>query len=219
MMRQKANVQTGHKKYPTPKVKNVLRWFGEMQIVKVTDTQKLLGRKLIDGVYDDTTLSVRKTDDHIFRLVQLGYLSRRHTFLGSYVYLTRKGYEYIECPLNRTFPTYLQHNDYGIKARLWTEAKHPDWQWIMERDPKCLHGSRHRVDYNVIANDQIVGVQIELTPKDKGRLRDIIEDHAETFDTVWYFASPECIRLLAKLLNQMPSTTQDKFWLKDITAL
>jgi hypothetical protein len=218
MQREKTKLPISYKKYPTTKVKNVLRWIGEMQIVKVTDAQKLLGRKLIDGVYDDTTLSIRKTDDHIFRLTQLGLVSRKRTFLGSYVYLTKRGYEYIGCPLNRTFPTYLQHNDYGIQARLWTESKHPDWQWIVERDPKCLHGARHRVDYNVIADDQIVGVQIEATPKDKVRLEDILEDTASTFKTIWYFNTPACMRLVAKTLNGMPHINE-QFWLKDLSNL
>jgi hypothetical protein len=204
-------------RYPTEKIRQALLFIAEQQIVLFSHLQLLLGRTKTSTGYEQKRLSVRTTNGHIKRLVELEILERKYFNYKVYVSVTKHGYEYIGCSLVRTFPTSIAHASAGTFARLWTE-KNTGASWIPERSPDCMHAVDHKVDYNTIIDGQRIAIEIEISCKNKERTIAILKSLAESFETIWYFVTPKVHRWISNRLNELPEI-KEKFILVDLSTL
>jgi hypothetical protein len=100
----------------------------------------------------------------------------------------------------------LEHIVAATEARLYVNARRPEWPWVCERElarrDRLAGVSRsvHRPDALVEADEGVAAVEVERTLKSRARLERIVLDLRSRYDAVWYFAPPE---LLPRLENHL----------------
>jgi DNA-binding transcriptional ArsR family regulator len=87
-------------------------------------------------------------------------------------------------------------------VRLHIQRRSPGSQWIAERTlARDRQASEHLPDAVVLADGQLVAIEVELTVKSQRRVTTILDGLASRFDAVVYFCSPGPHRQLTELAD------------------
>lgn len=178
-------------------------------------------------------LSVSKQNVYrrLKRLVENGYLIHERIFHGKpgIYYPTYKGVSAAGdlMPPARVNLTDYEHDLIVVDIALHFEKKYGYWKSERElRSDKGISGGfgskLHIPDGIIKVNDELIGIEVELTRKGKDRLRKIFMQHLRSNDyqKVWYFVNDENIRhhLLANMDNRVRSIIQ-VFEVKEVPSL
>jgi len=175
---------------------DALRWVGEQYACRLDHLQTLLGR--LDG---RGPLSASAARSVVSRWEGLGLAGRGSFITGEppWVWLTRLGLRHAGLPFRmwEPKPWTLPHTAAVNRVRLLVEARRPGARWRPERELRAAgdgesaggpvpDGEIHDAGGNVI------GVEVELSPKSTARRRRVMQALVARYDSVWYFAAADC---------------------------
>ena len=121
----------------------------------------------------------------------------------SFVWLTGRGVAVARSPFRAWQPNHglALHIEAVTWVRLLLERELELGEWECERSIARRHAEqggrrRHLPDGIVSSVEGQIAVEVELTLKNRARLREIIHDAGNTYQHVWYFARPGLIPTL-----------------------
>ena len=179
----------------------VLAFIGEQYAISVRQLAQLIERGELTGAW----LRTRWRD--------AGWVeSRMLTKYGpSMLWLTREGVRVAQSPYRRWRPnvSLATHIEAVTNVRLLLERQLRLGEWCCERElarslasPK--RGCPHLPDGLLETGSEQIAVEVELTPKGRGRLTEIFAEVGENYSQVWYFAAPSLVRILGALAAEAP---------------
>jgi len=175
----------------------LLRVVGEQYALSVPQLARLMGRSGHAGRW------LRE------RWQRAGWVEGRALLVGKppFLWLTRRGLNAagLDYAVWRPRPGALAHVAGVTEVRLDIEQRHPDAEWVSERDlPRIGTGqAAHRPDGLVVLNGRVVAVEVELTQKDRRRAQRIMGELVVAYQSVTYFASPAPRRQLEALAREI----------------
>jgi hypothetical protein len=124
----------------------------------------------------------------------------------SFVWLTGRGAAVAGSPYRAWQPNQglALHIEAVTEVRLFLEDELHLGEWECERSIARRHaqlrGRRdHLPDAILSAVDAQIAIEVELTLKNRGRLREIVRDTGNAYQRVWYFARPKLVPALRAL--------------------
>ncbi len=197
-----------------------LQWIGEQGGAQFGQVQKILARlspnpeKLaVPGM-----LSVQRTRKKIAKWKQEGLIESR-TFLANergWLWLTKPGQEFSGLGDLRFYEPKLEslrHHYYVNQARLYIEQQRPGDTWKSERliryeQPALSTGKKapHIPDGLLMkaSGDIIAAIEVELTPKKKERILQILRELSSAYHRTWYFVAQPAWAVIEAALSQLP---------------
>ena len=182
---------------------NIFLWMGEQYAIRFDHLQKLAGNLSYKAAYRLST-----------RWVKAGYVQRQKIFVRQpmWLWLTQSGLKAVGLEVAYHVPAIsrLAHIHAVNCVRLYIESRVGETaRWVGEREANALRkmaGKKHLVDGELeYADGHVVGVEVELTQKRKIRLNNIVRELRRDYDTVWYFASPECYNAVQTAIKLIPN--------------
>jgi hypothetical protein len=205
----------------TPRDERVLRWIGEMMVVREDQLQVVLGRDAQRATQHDGTLALGTVARIITRWEKAGLVGVDRAFAHTprFVWLTLKAQRDVGLPYKKTFEperkALLRHYYYVNQARLYVEAKFGSQvKWVSERElfRRKEHIDGHYVDGLVEFEDGgVTAVEIEATIKPIVRTRTTMLALAEHYDTVTYFVLKNTRTSIERRIAELPEDVQDIF--------
>lgn len=216
---------TEHKKRPdigprfTENDLQCLRWIGEQGGAQFGQVQRILaqlspnpGKLAIPEM-----LSVQRTRKKIAKWKQEELIEYK-TFLvheRGWLWLTRKGLEYAGLDELRYYEPKLEslrHNYWVNQARLYIEQQRSGDVWKSERNiryeqPALPAGKKapHIPDALLIkADGDTIAIEVELSPKKRERVIDILKELSASYYRTWYFAAQPAWAVVEAALAQLP---------------
>lgn len=211
--KRKPRVDRGHPRM-TDRDLIVLKWIGEQYAIRVDHLQILLARFGKDLRIDDDRVALNTMRSHLARWRKLGLVNYRKVLQSkpSMVWLTPTGlremgleFTYVE-PSSHTF----NHISACNQTRLLLESKWPLGQWVSERYTRAgaapLGGKNYIriVDAVFHLDDEVIGVEVELSNKGKERLAQSVALAADQYETVWYFCAPSLNFSIQQAITTLP---------------
>ena len=175
----------------------LLRILGEQYALSVPQLARLMGRSRHAGRW------LRE------RWQRAGWVEGRALIVGQppFVWLTRRGLGAagLDYAVWRPRPGQLPHVAAVTEVRLDVERRHPDGEWVSERDlAKTGSGSTaHRPDGLVMTARGAVAVEVELTQKERRRAARIMRELIAAHQSVTYFAAEAPRRQLQALAEEI----------------
>lgn len=195
----------------------LLRWIGAQYVVRVDQLQQLLSRWPMGKTLEEGQVGEATTRHWIERWTRMGLLEYA-TILAhqpGWVWLTRKGLRTLELPYRYWIPNpgKLRHLYYINKTRLRCEDLEDKPTWVSERQLDNQRGLRkrgeqmgHLPDAELRWSDgEIYCVEVELSRKKESWLKDILEQDARTYDSVWYYVLPQVKDAVWQAINALPN--------------
>jgi hypothetical protein len=136
------------------------------------------------------------------RWERAGWAKGRALLVGEpvFVWLTRRGSSLasVDYSVWRPNAGMLAHIAAVTDVRLHVLDRHPDAEWVCERELAATPGGRqrHRPDGLVVIDGREVAVEVELTLKRRARIEQIITELVARYGSVTYFAAPAPRRAL-----------------------
>jgi len=196
----------------------LLKWIGEQYAIRFDHLQVLATRYSAD--LPNEVLGYHGVYGLSSRWVKLGLVERKKIFVGHpmWLWLTKKGLETagLEHPYKVPAISRFAHVHAVNGVRLHVEAKVGDSaRWICEREANALRkeaGQTHLIDGLVEYpdEDEIVGVEVELTQKRQTRLNSILKELRANYKNVWYFASDESYSAVEGAIKRLPDHDEDE---------
>ena len=196
----------------------LLRWIGEQYAIRFDHLQVLATRYSAD--LPNEVLGYHGVYGLSSRWVKLGLVERKKIFVGHpmWLWLTKKGLETagLEHPYKVPAISRFAHVHAVNGVRLHVEAKVGDSaRWICEREANALRkeaGQTHLIDGLVEYpdEDEIVGVEVELTQKRQTRLDSILKELRANYKSVWYFASDEAYSAVESAIKRVPNHDEEE---------
>lgn len=164
----------------------LLRVIGEQYAVSLPQLARLMGR------------SVHAARWLRSRWEAAGWVRGRALLVGEpvFVWLTRRGQRLAGCEFSlwRPNPGALAHIAAVTDVRLWVAARHPESDWVCERElarEAVAAGSpaTHRPDALVVLGGREVPVEVELTHKRRARRELIMRELVTRYGHAVYFAA------------------------------
>ena len=162
----------------------LLRVVGEQYALSVPQLARVMGRSEHAGRW------LRE------RWQRAGWVEGRALIVGRppFVWLTRRGLSAagLDYAVWRPTPGALAHVAAVTEVRLDVQHRHPNAEWVAERDLARVGSGRaaHRPDGLVVMDGRAVAVEVELTQKERRRAARIMSDLVVAYQSVTYFASP-----------------------------
>lgn len=196
-----------------------LRWFGEQGGGQFGQVQIVLARQspnpeklTVLGV-----LSVQRTRKKITKGRQEGLVEFR-TFLANekgWLWLSKRGLEFSGLGDLRYYEPKLEslrHLYYVNQARLYIEQQRPEDTWKSERLIRYKQSAsqagkkaQHIPDGILIKpGGEAIAIEVELTPKKRERIVEIIRELANSYYRTWYFATQSVWAVVEAALAQLP---------------
>jgi hypothetical protein len=205
----------------TPRDERVLRWIGEMMVVREDQLQVLLGRDAQRATQQSGLVALGTVARVITRWEKAGLVGVDRAFAHTprYVWLTLKAQRDVGLPYKKTFEperkALLRHYYYVNQARLYVEAKFGDTvAWVSERElfRRKEHIDGHYVDGLVeFADGGVTAVEVEATVKPVVRTRTTMLALAEHYDTVTYFVLRSTRTSIERRIAELPGDVQEVF--------
>lgn len=182
---------------------NIFLWMGEQYAIRFDHLQILAGGLSYKAAYRLST-----------RWVKAGYVIRQKIFVGQpmWLWLTAKGLKAVglDVPYHTPAISRLAHIHTVNSVRLYIENRVGETaRWVGEREANALRKlakKKHLVDGELEYGDgHVVGIEVELTQKRKIRLNNIVRELKRDYDTVWYFAAPECYNAVQSAIERIPN--------------
>lgn len=216
----------GHAKRPDsgPRIsKNdsaCLRWLCEQGGGQFRQAQIILARQspkpeklAVPGI-----LSEQRTRKKIAKWRQAELIVCRTFLMGEkeWLWLTRRGQEFVGLADLRYYEPKLEslrHLFYVNQARLYVEQQRTDGIWKSERiiryeQPALIAGKKapHIPDGLLMkATDEIIAaIEVELTPKKRERIVEILKELSSLYHRTWYFVSQPAWKTVESALAQLP---------------
>lgn len=187
----------------------ILCFVGEQYAVRLDQLARLLKRPCGGSLSDSATRAV------VARWERAGLTSSRKVIADEprFVWLTRRGLADVGLDFKPWEPTVvsLAHIFWTNQVRMHTEDRHPESLWRSERDLRrgrpmqtISTETNHAVDAEIHLPQGVVGVEVELTSKSVERRRSIMNEVAQRYATVWYFAPHNVSVLLEQTAESIP---------------
>jgi hypothetical protein len=201
-------------------------WILEQYAADQEQIRALLGRYAGLGAKETQHISESAARQVLARWLKLGYMEQRNLFkeYPPWVWLSRRAIIELELPYAYYTPhiASLPHLHAINHVRLYLENLHPQDLWTPERAlkaarPRYAAGNQppHTPDAEVrsAANQEVTGIEIELSQKRAEELRRILCDLSTHYSSVWYFALKEPYRALNEALATLGEDVQGKIQL------
>ena len=205
----------------------MLRWIGEQYAVSF-DHLPTLEHLITQKMPEDPFLRYKGIHALTSRWLRGGLIEQEKIFARKpmWVWLTAKGVKATGLDAVSMVPSVarLQHIHAVNSVRLYVEKKleNQDIRWIPEREANALRKIQkktHLVDGEIeYPDDHRVAVEVELTQKDKTRLRSILRQLQRDYDSVLYYASNKCYTAVQNAIKEIPNH-EDTFMLKKLSSL
>ena len=180
---------------------HVLPWIAEQYAARRDHVQYLLGLEAGRGAVVEGEISASAARQVIERWRRAGWIVQKKVFAKDppWLWPTTRLLRLLELPYKAYEPSCvrLEHILATNEVRLSIEDVWPQYQWISERRMRAEIPYEkgvslpHIPDGKLITDRERVIVEIELTPKHSTELSAILEELANTYETVWYFATKE----------------------------
>lgn len=185
----------------------------DLETLRVCCSQGVLNRdqfKTLLGVFGPKgSIDVRATNQRLRKLEQLE-LVQRSPWLAGFPYLifpTKSAARLVGWESRLQLPSRENLVHDVVAADVCIQYIQQGLQWVSERQLRlaCARGERfnHRPDGIVLERDRRIGIEIELSVKSQARWVQILNGHLRDFDEIRYYATPEVIRGLHRLLGRM----------------
>ena len=195
-----------------------LRWIGEQYAVRMDQLGRLLGSKPGGATAVDGMLSERRTRRIVDRWRRAGLVETRKILYAEpgWVWLSRAGLRAVGLQVKYLAPRpmWLSHVFWCAEVRRRLEAERGDLEWRSER---LLHNGgstvdpHHLPDAEVVLDGVTVAVEVELTPKHRKRLVDIVAWHSDDYDQIRYYVAPAAERGVWRAIEKLTSDRQGRF--------
>lgn len=193
---------------------DIMMWVGEQFAIRFDHLQLLAGQlSNVPSAVSETGLSYKATYRITTRWVKAGLVVRKRIFMEEplWLWLTPKGIRTVGLDVDSRPPAIsrLAHIHAVNAVRIHVERRVKDQaRWIGEREANALRRNddkkRHLVDGEVEYRDGVVaGVEVELTQKRAARLNNILRELKREYDSVWYFAAPECYNAVKNAIERV----------------
>lgn len=206
----------------TPRDLSVLHWIGEQYGVRLDQLRRLLGRDAQRETKVEGLVAAGTAKRVVKRWRKAGLAERQKFFHKepSWIWLTRKGLSQFELPYSFWEPNVvtLKHIYWVNQARLYIEKRRGrDILWWSERDIKQMRNSQgHYVDAEVEIDGNVVGLEVELTPKKLRDLKSILVSLAKEYTTIWYFTNSATRNMVERNIAKLPASSKRKFRIYDL---
>ena len=192
-----------------------LLWIGEQYAIRIDQLARLLGRSAGRTLTESTTRAA------VARWVRGGFAQTRKVTVREpgFVWLTTKGLREVGLSFKGWEPSAstASHLYWINQVRLHVEDRHPDFKWVPERALRAGRAmqtvsdiSSHVADGELRTERATVGIEVELTSKSNPRRQSIMRQLADSYETVWYFAPPDVLRLLERTSTTLESVKRDR---------
>lgn len=203
----------------------VLQWIGEQYAASLDQVQRLLGRMPGKETKHIGVVTLATAERRVKRWMELDLVEREKKFMNepAWVWLTRTGLSLLDGEyryLNPSLNTRL-HRYWVNQTRLFTEAYYAEKsipiQWRSERMLRNEWGrdetmkNRHVPDAEIVTPEEVVALEVELTQKTMSRLREILQELAERYSRVLYFANNGTESFLTGQITTLADVEQQKF--------
>jgi hypothetical protein len=173
---------------------DILAWTGEQYAARTDQLQMLMGA---------APRTVQRT---LARLRDHGLITTRRLLAGepAWVLPTPAGLRACGSSFGVWQPRIglLAHVAAVNDVRLHIQRRSPESEWIAERTlTRDRQAGEHLPDALVLADEQRVAVEVELTVKSQRRVITILDDLARRFDAIVYFCAPAPNRQLTELAD------------------
>jgi len=133
-----------------------------------------------------------------------------------WLWVTRRGQEFVGLADLRYYEPKLEslrHLYYVNQARLYAEQQRPDGIWKSERliryeQPALPVGRKasHLPDGLLMttAGEPIAAIEVELTPKKRERVLEILKELSSLYRRTWYFVAQPAWTVVEAALAQLP---------------
>lgn len=171
----------------------LLRVVGEQYAITLPQLARLMGRS------NHAARWLRE------RWQAAGWVEARALLVGRpvFLWLTRRGLRAagLDYAVWRPAAGALAHVEAVMDARLLVEGRHPDAQWVGERD--LQRRGTHRPDGLVRLDGRESAIEVELTPKERRRAERIVRELVAAYPAVTYFATAQTFRLVSELAAEV----------------
>lgn len=192
-----------------------LQWVGEQYAIRIDQLAKLLGRAAGRTLTESTTRAA------ISRWVRAGLAKSRKVTVREpgFVWLTTRGLREVGLTYKGWEPSAstATHIFWTNQVRLYVEKRHPEFSWMPERSLRAGRAmqtvsdiSSHIADAELHGHESVVGIEVELTPKSAPRRESIMRTLTDSYATVWYFASPDVLRLLERAATALDVSRRER---------
>lgn len=207
-----------------------LTWIGDQYGIRFDQLQRLLGQRAGGPMRSGAELGQATVRDMVERWKRAGLVEHRKFLVGEpgWIWLTRSGLEHMNLPYRVWEPhvSGLNHVYWCSQQRLVLELR---WQgreqrvvWRSERalryeDEQARREARavgdtastsHLPDAVVELDGKTVAVEVELTAKTVGRVRDIMRRAVWRYGRVWYFVAPAAAMVVERAWSQLEPLVQ-----------
>ncbi len=170
----------------------VLRFISEQYAVRLDQLAALLGR------------TTRTAQNWRATFEEAGWIHAKRLFVEepAFVWLTRKGQHHAGTGFKawQMRLSQLPHIVAVNNVRMHITQRAPESRWICERElARELDRKSHLPDAVIQLNNERHAVEVELTPKAKPRVVQIVSELHSNYDAVVYFCTPETKRQITKI--------------------
>jgi hypothetical protein len=204
-----------------------LRWVAEQSVASIHDLQVVLGRQAQKPTKRAGELSYKTAYQVVVRWSKLGLV--HYEAAGGFpltIWVTRAGLGKLGLPYRPYTPSIgsLSHRYAVNLVRLTLERLRPADIWISERALRAERGVTaekvpHLPDGVLSTGEGSVGVEVELTQKQKNRLLHIMHELVSHYNTIWYFVTRETRAVVEEVRSQLDTTLQPKILLYQLEEM
>jgi hypothetical protein len=187
----------------------VWMWVAEQYAIPFDQLQRLVGRTETEDGYEEYSLSIKTIEQIVKRWKKLGFVETQKFFHRQprWLWLSHRGLTFLGRPFHywEANVTTLAHIRAVNEARFYIEQKHgKNAVWRSERTILREEGrGEHLVDAEVLINGNVVGIEVELTPKESTRIKAILRRLAEKYPAVCYFTNKRTQHVVTKALTEL----------------
>jgi hypothetical protein len=186
----------------------ILAWIGDMYALRIDHLQVLAARE--SEQTDNSQLTLRAVQYLVDRWRRAGWVETRKLLVGEpgWVWLTSEGARMADVAFPARMPSVarLAHIHAVNQVRMYVEEAASGAEWESDRrinaDRKEL-GKRHLVDGLVHLSGDTAAIEVEITAKNKRRLRSILMELTQDYESVWYFVASDCQSLVEDMVLEI----------------
>jgi hypothetical protein len=180
---------------------HVLAWVGEQYAARLDHVQYQLGQDAGRGAKIEGQISQNAARLVVARWKRLGLADYKKILASepAWIWLTAKGIHELDLSFKFYTPSLarLEHLSAVNRVRIFLEKQHPDAVWYSEREYRADMVYEKGVSFPHIPDGILetekgdVAIEVELNVKKPAELRESLQELAESYHEVWYFANKE----------------------------
>ena len=187
-------------------------WIAQQYAIRL-DALHLLLEHYNQGQGKQDTLTAHAIKKAVRRWRQAGWVEVKKIIAGDprWLYLSKAGLAYfgLDFPYYTPSLSKLPHIHQANVVRLFIEARHGQAiAWHSERvlrKQRDKEDSRHLPDAEVVYQGTTIAIEVELSRKESGRLRAILNELKAEYGAAWYFVSQTCQDAVEEAVQQIPN--------------